>query len=125
MMAKAAPRANHDRLTVNKSLSPRKRLPTSYLNGKNSSAKPAGQEGPGLHLQVQPKSDDLQSCFIRTKAHKLKKRFAYVVDNQLHMTYLDHEKQTLVVVLSMDLSKSHAILEEPRTIDFFTEVSAT
>jgi len=41
------------------------------------------------------------------------------------MTYLDQETSSLVVVLSLDLTQSHAILEEPREIDFFSDVSTT
>ena len=41
------------------------------------------------------------------------------------MTYLDHENESLVVVLSLDLNKSHAILEEPRMIEFYQEMSTT
>ena len=129
-MAKAAPRANHDKLPVTKNPSPRKRLPSQQPNSKKSpardkSASKAPKNAQGVQLVSQPELKDLESCFIRTKAEKLKKRFAYVVQGQIHMTYLDHENESLVVVLSLDLSKSHAILEEPRKIEFYQEMSTT
>ena len=59
---------------------------------------------------------DLCKCYVMNKSHQIKSRLVYIKDMQLYVTYVSDDGNSLVVALSVDLERSHAMTDTPRLI---------